>query len=142
MHLAERPGEVGDVVKNRVAAHEVERLVGERQALGLRANPRDLEVNATRRPLERVEHALRDVGRGGALDRAELEHVEAEIAGSGADLERVAERLGGQGTEGLFELRAHLRLADFAEVDAPPQGVFGGRGGGGAGVCGLYFFWG
>ena len=52
-----------------------------------------------------VEHAGRDVGRGRAAGQPELQEVEREVAGPGADLQRVGERGLGSAPSALVELR-------------------------------------
>ena len=49
----------------------------------------------------------------------ELEQVEREVAGAGADLQPVAEAAPVQAPERLDQLQPHLLLAGVAEVDAP-----------------------
>ena len=60
------------------------------------------------------------------LSEAGLQKIEREVAGAGADLERIAERPIGNAAEGLAQLAGHLSLADVSEVD-PPLRVIGGR---------------
>ena len=105
MELGERPAEVRDVVEDGVSEDEVEALVGERQALGLGADRLDLESQPLGRRAQRRQHPGRDVGCRRALDRPELQQVEREVAGAGADLERVGERRRGRAPQRLLELR-------------------------------------
>ena len=72
------------------------------------------------------QHPGRDVGARRLVDDARLEHVQAEVAGAGADLERTAVAAVELGAEQLAKLADHLRLSDLAEVD-PPLGVVAGR---------------
>ena len=90
--LGEGAVEVGDVVEDGVAEDEVEALVLEGQRLGLGGDGLDASspsASAVRR--QPLQHPRRDVGRGQPLDQPELHQVEREVAGAGADLQRVAE---------------------------------------------------
>ena len=49
LELGECPGQVGDVMEDRVAEDEVEALIGERQVLGVGGLGRDFEPEARRR---------------------------------------------------------------------------------------------
>ena len=111
-----------------MAEDEVEALVLERQLLGLGAHRLDLEPEPLGRRRQRRQHPGRDVGRRRALDRAQLEQVEREVAGA-RRRSRARRRTAGRASapSALRELAAHLRLADVAEVDAPLGVVLGGR---------------
>ena len=128
VELGEGPAKVGDVMKDRVPEDEVEARIGEGQGLGLRAGSRHIEPEALSTGGERAEHAGGDVGRGHPLDETELKQVEGEVAGSGTDLERVAERRLGLRTQRFDDLGANLFHADLAVVDTP-FGVVLARGG-------------
>ena len=86
---------------------------------------------ATSRPrraalrLQRVEHPGGDVGAHGVADHAGLQHVQAEVAGAGADLQRALEAA--HAAQRLGDLAEHLLAADLAVVDAPFGVVVGGR---------------
>jgi hypothetical protein len=125
LELAEAPIEVGQVVKDGVPEDEIEALVVEGQLLGVAGDGLDVEVQAPRVGLQRVEHAGGDVGGHGVGDHARLEHVEAEVAGAGADLQRAPERL--QPAQRLAHLAQHLLAPDLAVVNAPLGVVAGGR---------------
>ena len=58
----------------------------------------------------------------------ELDQVEREVAGAGADLQRVAEGRAVEPAERLDQLQPHLLLAGVAEVDAPLGVVLVGGG--------------
>ena len=76
------------MVQHRVPEHEVETLIRERQLGRVRrfgAHP--FQPEALGVVLECCEHSRRDVGTGGVTHDAGLEQVEAEVAGTGADLE-------------------------------------------------------
>ena len=124
--LGERAVEVGDVVQDRMAEHEVEGVVVERQVLGIAGDGLDGDADALRVGLQRVEHAGRDVGRDGLADDAVLQHVQREVARAGADLQRAAERRQRR-AEQLVQLAADLVSADLAVVDAPLRVVVLGR---------------
>jgi hypothetical protein len=126
VELSHRAVEVRNVVQNRMPEHEVEALVGKWQLLGLRSHCVQSQSESAGRRGEGVEHALGDVGCRGALDQPELEQVEAEVAGTGADLQRVAEGLARLAAQGLDQLGANLILAHGPEVDAPFGVVVGG----------------
>jgi hypothetical protein len=113
-------------MENGVAEYEVEALVGEKQLLGLGANRLGFDAEALSGGAERRQHSRRDVAGRQAPDDAELQEVEAEIAGAGADLERVAERT--RVADRLAQLAADLVLADLAEVDPPLAVVLVRRG--------------
>ena len=89
-----------------MAEDEVEALVLERQPLGVGAHRRDLEPELGRpsraasssMPGEMSVAVARSIS-------AELQQVEREVAGPGADLERVAEGRSGRSAERLRELR-------------------------------------
>jgi hypothetical protein len=105
-------------MQDRVAVDDVERVVRERQRLGLGADRLDVEAEPRRRLRQRVEHALRDVSRDGRAHDARLHEVEREVAGAGADLEaalvhpdRLAER--------LAQLAGHLLAAGLLVGDPP-----------------------
>src|SRR6185312_13814358 len=115
--------EVGDVVEDGVAEDEVEALVLEGQRLGLGGDGGDAaDAERVGGGAELLQHAGGDVGRGEALDDPELDQVEREVAGAGADLQGVAEGLAPASAERLDQLQPHLLLAGVAEVD-PPLGV-------------------
>ena len=126
VELAERATEVGDVVKDRVTEHQVEGAVGEREGLGLGHGGRHLEAQVASRALEGGQHPGRDVRGGQARDGAGLEQVQPEVAGAGADLQRVRVRAG-LAAERLAQLRGDLVLPDLAEVDPPLRVVRRGR---------------
>ena len=73
-------------------------------------------VGGRRQPLQ---HPRRDVGRGQPLDHPELDQVEREVAGAGADLQRVAEALPVEPAERLDQLQPHLLLADRRRSRCP-----------------------
>ena len=54
MKLVERAAQVGQVVEHRVAEHEVEALVAERQRLGVGAGRPDVEAEALARCADSV----------------------------------------------------------------------------------------
>ena len=89
MQLGERTVKIGKVMQHRVAEHEVEALIGERQIGGVGLlGSHALEPEALGVGVERRHHSRRDVGAGRILDDAGLKQVEAEVARAGADLER------------------------------------------------------
>ena len=106
------------MVQHGVAEDEVEALVLERQRGGVAGGGLDVEAEPGGVGLQRGEHAGRDVGAGGGADDARLQHVEAEVARAGADLQRARERAG-PGAEQLGELADDLLLAVGGERDAP-----------------------
>ena len=123
--LGEGLVEVGDVVEDGVAEHHVEALVLEGQDFGFgdhgaspgrRASPRSSSATASIPGEMSVAVRLSIRPWGGEVQR--------EVAGAGADLEGVAERLGHLAAEGALQLRSDLFLADVAEIDAP-LGVVG-----------------
>jgi hypothetical protein len=114
------------VVEHRVAEHEVERAVGERQLGGVAGDRVDVEAEALGVARQRLQHAGGDVRAGGGAHDAGLHQVEREVAGPGADLERVRERPGSR-AEQLLDLAQHLRAPLRAERDAPLAVVLGGR---------------
>ena len=115
--------EVGDVVEHRVPEHEVKAFVVEGQRLGLGDDRGDVVQSQARGGARQLlQHPGRDVGRGQPPDQPLLHQVEREVAGPGADLERVVEAIHLAAAERLDQLRPHLILADPAEVD-PPLGV-------------------
>ena len=69
----------------------------------------------------RREHARRDVAAGGLVDQAGAHHVQREVAGPRADLQR-PRVVAGLAAERLAHLGEHLVVAELAEVD-PPLGV-------------------
>ena len=81
-----------------------------------------------RRRSQRVQHPGGDVGRGEALEAAQLHQVQREVAGAGADLQGMRERLRGPLPQRLDQLLPDLVAPDRPEVDAP-LGVVLGRGG-------------
>jgi hypothetical protein len=119
--------EIGDVVQDSVAEDEIEALVLEGQLLGLSLDRLYLEAQALGGPRQLLQHPCRDVGGGEALDHAELQQVEREVAGAGADLQPRAEALAVASPQRLEQLCAHLFLPGVAEVDAPLGVVFVGR---------------
>jgi hypothetical protein len=115
-------------MKDRVAEDDVEALVVEGQLLGLGGDGLQLETERSGGLAQPREHPRRYIGGDDPPDDSELHQVEREVAGSRADLEAVAEAGGVDSPQRLGELRAHLRLAAVAEVDAPLGVVFVGRG--------------
>jgi SAM-dependent methyltransferase len=105
--------------------HDVEAGAGKRQRGRLAAGRFDLEPELARARAERVEHARRDVGGGSALDHARPQEIDREVAGAGADLERVAERRRNP-TERLGELVEHHPAGLVVEADVPLRVVVGG----------------
>ena len=99
-------------------------VVLERQLLGVAGDGRDVEAQAHGVGLQRVEHPGRDVGAHGVAHDAGLQHVQAEVAGAGADLQRALEAA--HAAERLGDLAQHLLAADLAVVDAPFGVVAGG----------------
>ena len=126
LELGERARQVGDVVQDRVAEHEVEALVRERQRLGVGGHGLDLQAQPLGVGGEAREHARRDVAAGRLLDQAGAQHVQREIARPGADLER-PRVVAGLACERLAHLGEHLVVAELAEVDAPLGVVVIGR---------------
>ena len=117
--LVERAAEVGEVVEHRVAEHEVEALVGERQRLGIRAGRADIEAQALRIGRQRSDHPRRDVSARRLAHGPCLQQVQAEVARACTDLERPAEATVELSSEQLAELPEHLSLSDGTEVDSP-----------------------
>ncbi len=113
------------MVQHRVAEHEVEALVGERQALGIGRCRGDVEPEALRVAGQRAQHARRDVAAGRPLDHAVLHEVQREVPGTRPDLEAVLEGAGVAAQE-LADLAQHLMAADLPEVDAPLGVVLAG----------------
>ena len=124
--LGERALELGQVVQHRVAQHEVERPVLERERGRVREGRLHLQAEPLRVVAERLEHAGRDVGADRRPDHARLHQVEREVPGARPDLQRAPERAGSP-AEQLLDLAEHLGPADVAEVDAPLRVVVGGR---------------
>jgi hypothetical protein len=114
------------VVEDGVTEDEVEALIREGEGLGLGGGRAHLQSQLRGILLERRQHPRGDVGGGGALDDPVLQQVEGEVAGSGADLQRVPERPLRPAPERLAHLGTHLLPADGAEVDAPLRVVGGG----------------
>ena len=126
VELGERALQIGEVVQHRVAEHQVKARFCERERLRVGAGRPDAEAEPIGVDRERGQHPRRDVGARRLLDDARLEHVQAEVAGAGADLERTAVAAVEGGAEQLAQLAGHLRLSDLAEVD-PPLGVVARR---------------
>ena len=115
------------MVQHGVTEDEVEAAVGERQRLRVGAGGSHAESEPLGVLGQGADHAGRDVGAGGLPDDARLQQVEAEVAGSGADLQRAAVTVVELGADELAQLPEYLGLADLAEVDAP-LGVVACRG--------------
>src|SRR5277367_1452817 len=108
-------------MEDRVAEHEVEALIRERQCLRVGGHRLDLQAQPLGVGGEAREHARRDVAAGGLPDQPGPHHVKREIACPRADLER-AGIVPGLAVKGLAYLRDDLVAAELAEVD-PPLGV-------------------
>ena len=106
------------MVQHGVAEHEVEALIGERQALGVDLLGLHLETEPLGVRAQRREHARRDVGARRFGDHPGAQQVEREVAGAGADLERACPAVGVV-PDGLVDLDEHLLATDLAEVDSP-----------------------
>ena len=114
------------MVQDRVAQHEVERAVGERQRPRVAVLGLDLDAERDRVGAQRGEHPGRDVGARRGADDARLQEVQREVPGPGADLERPRER-SGLGAEQLASLPRTCVDADRAELHAPLVVVLGRR---------------
>jgi hypothetical protein len=121
VELAEGRLEVGQVVQHRVAEDEVEGAVLEGQLGRVDRRGLHVEAEACGVALEHAQHPRRDVGAGRALHAAVEQEVEREVAGAGADLERVAVARRVR-AERLAQLAHDLLDPDRAELD-PPLGV-------------------
>ena len=106
------------MVQHGVAEHEVEALVGKRQALGVDLFGPHLEAEPLGIRAQRREHPRRDVGARRLGDHPGAQQVEREVAGAGADLERARPAVGVV-PDGLADLDEHLLAPDLAEVDSP-----------------------
>ncbi len=102
-----------------MAEHEIKAAAFKRERLGLSAGSFDLQPQALGVGAKARDHPGRDVGAGGLSDQPTLQQVEAEVAGSGADLERSLIALFELGADDLAELALHLPLPGLAEINAP-----------------------
>ena len=126
--LAERLLQVRDVVQHGVAEDDVERVVLERQPLGVAHDrlDRGRQAEALGGGGQRLQHPGRDVCCHHLVEPAVAQQVQREVAGAGADLEAASVRVRAVAAQRLVHLAEHLDGALAAEVDAP-FGVVGVR---------------
>jgi hypothetical protein len=118
--LAERALEIRDVVQHGVPEDDVERVVLERQVLGLADDGVDRrQSEPLGRSLEGLEHPPGHVRGDDLVEPALAEQVEGEVPGARADLEPAAVRFPAVAAERLLHLAQHLSGALGPVVDAP-----------------------
>ena len=101
---AEGALQVGDVVQHGVPEDQVEAPSSKGSFSASAATVFTFRPSSRRVLVQRRQHPRRDVGGGRPLDDAGLHQVEREVAGPGADLERVAERPAGRAPSALPNL--------------------------------------
>ena len=107
------------MVKHRVAEHQVEALVGERQRLGVGAGRTHVEPQPLRVAAQVATIPGEMSVQVASRDDPGQQQIEAEVTGAGADLERALVAVVELRAEHLAQLAEHLGPADLAEVDAP-----------------------
>ncbi len=105
-------------MQDRVAEHEVEAVIGERQRLRVGGHGLDRQAQPLGVGGEARKHAWGDVAANRLVDQAGPHHVQCEITGPRADLER-PRVVAGLAVKGLAHLGEDLIATELAEVDSP-----------------------